>query len=110
MALTRERVFYIPLHVRCAFRYVELVQETRALDGDMQMLVYENYSKFITATDTIRTMKVNVEGMGSRMELLEQNIAATTTQSELVNYDSNLDRVAESAPHAVPPSGAPSTT
>lgn len=35
-----------------------LVQEIRALDSDMQMLVYENYSKFISATDTIRSMKV----------------------------------------------------
>lgn len=27
------------------------------------MLVYENYSKFIAATDTIRRMKGNVEGV-----------------------------------------------
>ena len=31
------------------------------------MLVYENYSKFITATDTIRRKKDNVEEMGGRM-------------------------------------------
>jgi hypothetical protein len=35
------------------------------------MLVYENYSKFITATDTIRRMKDNVEEMGGRMEELQ---------------------------------------
>jgi hypothetical protein len=28
--------------------------EIRQLDGDMKTLVYENYSKFISATDTIR--------------------------------------------------------
>ena len=28
--------------------------EIRELDGDMQRLVYENYSKFIKATDMIR--------------------------------------------------------
>ena len=38
------------------------------LDSDMQMLVYENYSKFIVATDTIRRMKSNVEGMEAKME------------------------------------------
>ena len=27
------------------------------------MLVYENYNKFISATETIRRMKSNVEGM-----------------------------------------------
>ena len=35
------------------------------------MLVYENYSKFITATDTIRRMKDNVEEMGGRMDELQ---------------------------------------
>lgn len=36
----------------------QLVQEIKTLDSDMQMLVYENYNKFIGATDTIRNMKV----------------------------------------------------
>lgn len=31
--------------------------EIREIDGDMKTLVYENYNKFISATDTIR--KVN---------------------------------------------------
>merc|ERR1719394_1553177 len=37
-----------------------LTQEIKALDSDMQMLVYENYNKFISATDTIREMKTKV--------------------------------------------------
>ena len=45
---------------------VEMASEIKSLDSDMQMLVYENYSKFITATDTIRRMKSNVEGMEVR--------------------------------------------
>lgn len=28
--------------------------EIREIDGDMKTLVYENYNKFISATDTIR--------------------------------------------------------
>jgi hypothetical protein len=40
------------------------------------MLVYENYSKFITATDTIRRMKDNVEEMGGRMDELQARSAA----------------------------------
>ena len=44
-----------------------MASEIKSLDSDMQMLVYENYSKFITATDTIRRMKSNVEGMEVRM-------------------------------------------
>jgi hypothetical protein len=32
----------------------EVVKEIRSLDSEMQTLVYENYNKFISATDTIR--------------------------------------------------------
>ena len=38
-----------------------MVSEIKSLDSDMQMLVYENYNKFISATDTIRKMKQRVE-------------------------------------------------
>ncbi|KAI4132581.1 MAG: hypothetical protein LQ341_006257, partial [Variospora aurantia] len=31
-----------------------LINETRGLDGEKKALVYDNYSKLITATDTIR--------------------------------------------------------
>lgn len=34
------------------------VTQIRALDSDMQTLVYENYNKFISATDTIRKVRV----------------------------------------------------
>jgi hypothetical protein len=35
----------------------EMVKHIRSLDSDMQTLVYENYNKFISATDTIRKVK-----------------------------------------------------
>lgn len=34
----------------------------------MQMLVYENYNKFISATETIKRMKNNVDAMDGDME------------------------------------------
>lgn len=52
----------------------DLCKEIKALDSDMQMLVYENYNKFISATDTIRMMKKNVDGMGTNMEDLRSII------------------------------------
>ena len=55
-------------------KHAELATEIRTLDSDMQMLVYENYNKFISATDTIRSMKVNVEGMDSNMHELKEVI------------------------------------
>ncbi len=37
----------------------------------MQLLVYENYSKFIVATDTVKAMRRNVESMDTRMTDLQ---------------------------------------
>ncbi|CAI5994843.1 unnamed protein product [Closterium sp. NIES-65] len=51
-------------------KHVSWAAEIKNLDSDMQMLVYENYSKFISATDTIRTMKDNVASMESSMDQL----------------------------------------
>ena len=37
----------------------EMVKHIKTLDSDMQTLVYENYNKFISATDTIRKVSWN---------------------------------------------------
>ena len=50
--------------------------DVRCLDSDMQLLVYENYNKFLSATETIRSMKANVEGMDSGMAELRAMIGA----------------------------------
>lgn len=42
----------------------QLIREIKELDTNMQMLVYENYNKFISATDTIRKMKVSARCAG----------------------------------------------
>ena len=57
------------------------VREVKKLDSDMQMLVYENYNKFISATDTIRKMAQNVEGM----------------ETEMTDLKSSMDRIADSS-------------
>lgn len=36
----------------------DLSNQIKTFDTDLQMLVYENYSKFIAATDVIKQMKV----------------------------------------------------
>lgn len=66
-------------------KHAELVKEIRALDSDMQMLVYENYNKFITATDTIRSMKSNVDGMGEKMDELRTIMDKVERTSNGVN-------------------------
>ena len=37
----------------------EMVKHIRSLDSEMQTLVYENYNKFISATDTIRKVSAS---------------------------------------------------
>lgn len=36
----------------------DMLSQIRSLDSDMQTLVYENYNKFISATDTIRKVSI----------------------------------------------------
>jgi len=62
-----------------------LCREVKSLSGDMQMLVYENYSKFIGATDTIRDMKENVGGMEGEMTSLSAAMADIDATSAKVN-------------------------
>ncbi|KAI9242799.1 MAG: hypothetical protein BYD32DRAFT_402612 [Podila humilis] len=63
----------------------ELVADIRQLDGDMKTLVYENYSKFLSATDTINKMKSNVDNLESEMSRLTQNIGKIATSSSAIH-------------------------
>lgn len=53
-----------------------MIASKKALDSEMQTLVYDNYNKFITATDMIRAMKGNVESMDGAMADLQSTMAA----------------------------------
>lgn len=59
-----------------ADKHKEMVTEVGSLDSDMQMLVYENYNKFIAATDTIKLMNSSMEGMDERTLQLQRLIGA----------------------------------
>lgn len=59
-----------------------IVKETQTLHSDMQTLVYENYNKFISATDTIRKMKMDFKQMETEMNLLQENMDSITSFSE----------------------------
>ncbi len=51
----------------------------RTLDNNLKTLVYENYNKFISATETIASMKSNVERMDTDMQVLSQKMALIDT-------------------------------
>ncbi|KAJ8917819.1 hypothetical protein NQ315_010728 [Exocentrus adspersus] len=63
----------------------EIVKDTQTLHSDMQTLVYENYNKFISATDTIKKMKNDFKKMETEMDLLASNMASITSFSEQIN-------------------------
>ncbi|RLN43179.1 hypothetical protein C2845_PM01G28850 [Panicum miliaceum] len=66
-------------------RHVKMAAEIKNLDTDLQMLVYENYNKFISATDTIKRMKTNIVGMEANMEQLLSKITSVQSKSDTVN-------------------------
>uniref|UniRef100_A0A182XN22 Vacuolar protein sorting-associated protein 51 homolog n=1 Tax=Anopheles quadriannulatus TaxID=34691 RepID=A0A182XN22_ANOQN len=61
-----------------------IVRQTQTLHSDMQTLVYENYNKFISATDTIRKMKSDFKSMETEMNLLMANMNSITEFSERI--------------------------
>uniref|UniRef100_A0A8C7ULM1 Vacuolar protein sorting-associated protein 51 homolog n=1 Tax=Oncorhynchus mykiss TaxID=8022 RepID=A0A8C7ULM1_ONCMY len=62
-----------------------MVKQIRSLDSDMQTLVYENYNKFISATDTIRKMKNDFKKMEDEMDCLSTNMASITDFSARIS-------------------------
>ncbi|EFA85926.1 hypothetical protein PPL_01158 [Heterostelium album PN500] len=70
----------------------DMVSEIRTLDGDMKTLVYDNYTKFINATDIIKKMKNNVENMEEGMQLLSKNMELITTCSDKINSTLSVRR------------------
>ncbi|XP_041949505.1 vacuolar protein sorting-associated protein 51 homolog [Alosa sapidissima] len=62
-----------------------MVKQIRSLDSDMQTLVYENYNKFISATDTIRKMKNDFKKMEDEMDCLSANMSAITEFSAKIS-------------------------
>jgi hypothetical protein len=63
----------------------ELIKEIKHLDNNMKTLVYDNYSKFITAASTIRKMKTKVESMEEEMSRLVNNIGTISSSSERIS-------------------------
>jgi len=83
-AYVTESVRDVPL-AELQARCVSMAGEIKQLDGDMQMLVYENYSKFIVATDTVKHMRTNVDTIEGRVEELTTSVDATAAKAEAVN-------------------------
>jgi len=51
-----------------------LFSEINTLNNDLQTLVYENYNKFITATDIIKNIKTNMSEIDDELDNLKSNL------------------------------------
>ncbi|CAL8089475.1 unnamed protein product [Calicophoron daubneyi] len=61
-----------------------LTEQIRSLDSEMQTLMYDNYSKFISATDTIRMMKSDFKYVENEMNCLVKNMTAIGSLSDKI--------------------------
>ncbi|VDP94698.1 unnamed protein product [Echinostoma caproni] len=60
-----------------------LTEQIRSLDSEMQTLMYDNYSKFISATDTIRLMKSDFKYVEKEMDCLVKNMSSIGARDRL---------------------------
>lgn len=74
-----------------------LALQVRTLDSTMQTLVYENYSRFIDATDAIRSIGVNVQANEIGLRRLSNGMDTIDTRSKEIEdaLGSLRDQVAE---------------
>ncbi|KAG5502370.1 hypothetical protein JIQ42_05247 [Leishmania sp. Namibia] len=70
----------------------ELLRRVRRLDGELQELVYRNYARFISATETIREMKENVVEMDAKLQTLSQNVDTIDSISSRINQQLQVHR------------------
>ncbi|CAF1163219.1 unnamed protein product [Rotaria sp. Silwood1] len=62
-----------------------LTKQIKTLDNEMQTLVYENYNKFISATDTIRQMKKDFKTMEDEMTHLISTMSTINSNNHQIH-------------------------
>ncbi|KAJ2952268.1 hypothetical protein O0L34_g4545 [Tuta absoluta] len=63
----------------------EIVTQSQFLQSEMQTLVYENYNKFISATETVRKMRSDFKIMQEEMNKLSENMNKITSFSSQIS-------------------------
>jgi vacuolar protein sorting-associated protein 51 len=81
---------FVQQHIRASSTHAlldleeKMALQVRTLDSTMQTLVYENYSRFIDATDAIRSIGVNVTAHEAPMQRLVQAVQQLDQQSRSI--------------------------
>ncbi|VVD01345.1 unnamed protein product [Leptidea sinapis] len=82
---------YLDCLLKCASlrqvmdKEAEIVNQSQYLQSEMQTLVYENYNKFISATETVRKMRSDFQIMQEEMNKLSENINKITAFSSQIS-------------------------
>ncbi|XP_027203843.2 vacuolar protein sorting 51 [Dermatophagoides pteronyssinus] len=69
-----------------------LYKQIQTLDSEMQTLIYENYNKFISATETVKKMTSHFDKMEYELNLLSENMDKITGQSNEIGKNLNEKR------------------
>ncbi|KAF3025081.1 hypothetical protein E8E14_014533 [Neopestalotiopsis sp. 37M] len=80
--------------------YTRTLSEIRALDAEKKALVYDNYSKLISATETIRKMRANMDPLNPMASTLDPAIAQIYSQASAIR-NTLREAVPESTPSQV---------
>ena len=63
----------------------EIDEEVKVHDHEIQSLVFENYSKFISSIDTVRDMKDNICAVDDRLQVLENSMDSISTLASKID-------------------------
>ena len=69
-----------------------LVSEIQSFDSDLQTLVYDNYSKFLGASDTVDSLSESISTMTDKMNHLRDNLTGVAKHSEEIGADLEPNR------------------
>ncbi|TVY15478.1 Vacuolar protein sorting-associated protein 51-like protein [Lachnellula arida] len=67
--------------------YNGVLTDIRALDAEKKALVYDNYSKLIAATETIRKMRANMDPLNPMASTLDPAIASIYARAESIKRE-----------------------
>ena len=69
-----------------------LVSDIQSFDSDLQTLVYDNYSKFLGASDTVDSLSDNIATMTEKMNRLRENLTGVARHSDEIEADLQPNR------------------
>lgn len=69
-----------------------LVSDIRSFDNDLQTLVYDNYAKFLGASDTVHSLSENISALTTQMDSLQKNLQEISVHSGKIINDLEPNR------------------